>query len=58
MAVHVINEARRCLQCKKPLCRIKGCPVQTNVPEMIRLFLDGKINECLLLACLRPRCPV
>ena len=45
MAVHVINEARRCLQCKKPLCRIKGCPVQTNVPEMIRLFLDGKINE-------------
>jgi hypothetical protein len=45
MAVHVINEARRCLQCKKPLCRIKGCPVQTNVPEMVRLFLDGKINE-------------
>ena len=45
MAIHVINEARRCLQCKKPLCRIKGCPVQTNVPEMIRLFLDGKINE-------------
>ena len=45
MAVHVINEARRCLQCKKPLCRVKGCPVQTNVPEMIRLFLDGKINE-------------
>ena len=45
MAVHVISEARRCLQWKKPLCRIKGCPVQTNVPEMIRLFLDGKINE-------------
>ena len=45
MAIHVINEARRCLQCKKPLCRIKGCPVQTNVPEMIRLFLDGRINE-------------
>ena len=45
MAVHVINESRRCLQCKKPLCRLQGCPVQTNVPEMIRLFLDGKINE-------------
>ena len=45
MAVHVIEEARRCLQCKKPLCRIKGCPIQTNVPEMIRLFLDGKTQE-------------
>ncbi|MBR1397503.1 MAG: NAD(P)-dependent oxidoreductase [Selenomonadaceae bacterium] len=42
MAVHVLNEARRCLQCKKPLCRIKGCPVQTNIPEMIRLFLAGE----------------
>ncbi len=45
MAVHVINEARRCLQCKKPLCRMKGCPAQTNIPEMIRLFLAGEINE-------------
>ena len=45
MASHVINEARRCLQCKKPLCRIKGCPIQTNIPEMIKLFLDGKAQE-------------
>lgn len=45
MAVHVINEARRCLQCKKPMCRLKGCPAQTNIPEMIRLFLAGEINE-------------
>ena len=45
MAAHVINEARRCLQCKKPLCRIKGCPIETNIPEMIRLFLAGKMEE-------------
>ena len=45
MAVHVINEARRCLQCKKPLCRLTGCPAQTNIPEMIRLFLAGKSRE-------------
>lgn len=45
MAVHVINEARRCLQCKKPLCRLKGCPIQTNIPEMIRLFLEGRTQE-------------
>ena len=42
MSVHVINEARRCLQCKKPLCRLEGCPIGTNIPEMIRLFLEGK----------------
>lgn len=45
MAVHVINEARRCLQCKKPLCRTKGCPVETNIPEMIRLFLAGQSEQ-------------
>ena len=49
MAVHVINEARRCLQCKKPLCQIKGCPIQTDVPEMIRLFLSGKIEEAAMM---------
>ena len=45
MAVHVIKESRRCLQCKKPMCRTKGCPVETNVPEMIQLFLKGDLNE-------------
>ena len=45
MAVHVLNEARRCLQCKKPMCRLKGCPVETNIPEMIRLFLAGQSEE-------------
>ncbi len=45
MSVHVINEARRCLQCKNPVCRIEGCPAHTNIPEMIRLFLTGKIND-------------
>ena len=24
---------------------MKGCPAQTNIPEMIRLFLAGEINE-------------
>lgn len=45
MSVHVINEARRCLQCKKPQCQINGCPAHTNIPEMIRLFLNGQINQ-------------
>ena len=30
MAVHVIDEANRCLQCKKPMCQ-QGCPIHTPV---------------------------
>ena len=40
--MNVINEARRCLQCKKPMCSLQGCPISTNIPEMIRLFREGK----------------
>ena len=42
MAVHVLDEANRCLQCKKPRCR-EGCPINTNIPEMIRLFKENEI---------------
>ncbi|MBQ8698494.1 MAG: NAD(P)-dependent oxidoreductase [Schwartzia sp.] len=45
MAIHVIREARRCLQCSEPSCRFNGCPLQTNIPEMIRLFLEGNMSE-------------
>ena len=45
MAIHVIREARRCLQCATPTCRENGCPVKTNIPEMIKLFLEGNLNE-------------
>ncbi len=40
MAVHVIEEANRCLQCKNPRCRETGCPIHSNIPEMIRLFRE------------------
>ena len=44
MALHVMEEASRCLQCKKPRCR-EGCPIHTNIPEVIRLLREGKLNE-------------
>lgn len=43
MAYHVINEAKRCLNCKKPMCR-QGCPIGTPVPDMIRTLLNGDID--------------
>lgn len=44
MALHIINEANRCLNCKKPMCQ-QGCPVHTPIPEIIRLFQEHKITE-------------
>ena len=43
--VHVIDEANRCLQCKNPRCRQQGCPIGTNIPEMIRLFKENKMMD-------------
>ena len=45
MAVHVLEEANRCLQCKNPRCREAGCPIHTNIPEMIRLFRQHDIPD-------------
>ena len=44
MGRHIIEEAKRCLQCKKPRCR-EGCPVGTPVNEIINMLLDGQIGE-------------
>ena len=40
----VISEAKRCLQCKKPLCKM-GCPVNTPFNEVVKLLLEGSIVD-------------
>ena len=44
MALHVMEEANRCLGCKKPRCQ-EGCPIHTNIPEVIRLLKAGRLND-------------
>ncbi len=44
MALHVIDEANRCLQCKNPQC-VKGCPISTPIPEIIKLLKENKLDE-------------
>lgn len=43
-----INEADRCIQCKKPLC-VAGCPVEIDIPAFIKCIADddmeGAISE-------------
>ena len=40
----ILLEAQRCLKCKKPLCK-EGCPVKTEIPTIIQMFLDGKMDD-------------
>jgi len=40
-----LDEAARCLLCKKPFCSLKGCPAHTAVPECIRLYREGRLEE-------------
>ena len=44
MSKHVIEDARRCLQCRTPMCT-KGCPVATPIREAIHLLLESRIAE-------------
>ncbi|WP_432204907.1 NAD(P)-dependent oxidoreductase [Cetobacterium somerae] len=44
MKIDLINEANRCLNCKKPLCKIH-CPISTDIPNIINLFKENKISE-------------
>lgn len=38
------QEASRCLKCKKAQCSAH-CPVSTDIPKVMELFLNGKIRE-------------
>lgn len=44
MALHILDEADRCLQCKSPSC-VKGCPISTPIPEVIRLLKNNELDE-------------
>lgn len=39
-----VEEAKRCLQCKKPLCRT-GCPVEVLIPDFIKKIAEGDFEE-------------
>lgn len=41
---NLVQEANRCLKCKKPKCQI-NCPINTSIPEVITLFEAGRIHD-------------
>jgi len=42
-----MEEAKRCLQCKKPLC-VQGCPVNVKIPEFIDFIAKGEFGQAAL----------
>jgi len=47
-AEEAVEEARRCLNCKRPLC-MEGCPVHIRIPDFISLIKEGKFAESATL---------
>ncbi|HJJ55298.1 MAG TPA: dihydropyrimidine dehydrogenase, partial [Methanocorpusculum sp.] len=45
-ADEAIAEAKRCLQCKKPVC-IAGCPVGINIPAFIKEIAAGYFKDAV-----------
>lgn len=41
-----IEEAKRCLNCKNPLC-IKGCPIENNIPGFIHQLSMGNMGAAM-----------
>ncbi|MCG8698953.1 MAG: NADPH-dependent glutamate synthase [Bacteroidales bacterium] len=39
-----VNEAKRCIQCKKPTC-MDGCPVNVDIPEFIGYIAEENFTE-------------
>lgn len=44
MSLHIVEEAERCLNCKRPLCQ-KACPVSTPIPQVIQLFKERRMDD-------------
>ncbi|MCX9010832.1 MAG: NADPH-dependent glutamate synthase [Candidatus Methanoperedens sp.] len=41
-----VEEAKRCLQCKKPSC-MKGCPVEVKIPNFLKYVAEGGFDKAI-----------
>ncbi|CUH94959.1 Sulfide dehydrogenase subunit alpha [Propionispora sp. 2/2-37] len=51
-----IAEAKRCLNCKNPLCRT-GCPINNEIPQFIQALAKGNIGEASDIIARRSNLP-
>ena len=41
---NLLNEANNCLLCKNARCQ-KNCPIDTPIPEIIKLYKENNLQE-------------
>ena len=46
--LEAINEAKRCLHCKVPMCR-KGCPIEQDIPDWIHELSMGNFGNAMAI---------
>ena len=46
--LEAIEEAKRCLHCKNPLCK-KGCPISNDMPDWIRELSMGNLGNAMAI---------
>jgi len=51
-----VEEAKRCLQCKKPKC-ISGCPVEVLIPDFIHKIVEGDFEEAARILKIKSSLP-
>lgn len=44
MPLHIIEEADRCLNCRRPMAQ-EGCPIHTPIPHVIQMFKVRNMDE-------------
>lgn len=51
-----IKEAKRCLNCQKPLCRT-GCPIENEIPDFIQELAKGNLGQASSVIAHRSNLP-
>lgn len=51
-----IQEAKRCLNCARPLCRT-GCPIENEIPSFIHALSEGNLGQAYNIITTRSNLP-
>lgn len=41
----ILQKAEYCLNCKNPMCKLKGCPISTDIPEFINEIKNNNLKK-------------
>lgn len=54
--LEAIKEAKRCLNCKKPMCK-EGCPIENDIPDFINALSKGNLGEARAILAAKTNLP-